>query len=204
MNDTPASILQRADERQREAREIIERLGLLERWAKAGQPVLVGAVSYGLAVRPDIDLEIYGDRPRIEDGFAVVTELALVPGVWKIRFSNELDGPNHGLYWQVRYRNPALTAPEVWKIDMWLLPRDYDGPTSRDLALAMRQALTPETRASILLIKEATVADERIHGIDVYRAVLDGGIRSVGKFERWFADHGNAELSDWKPAVRTR
>jgi hypothetical protein len=33
----------------------------------------VGSVALGVVVRPDIDLEIGTDAPRVEDGFAVVT-----------------------------------------------------------------------------------------------------------------------------------
>ncbi len=164
--------------------------------------MLVGAVAYGLVVAPDIDMEIYCERPQVEDGFAVMSRLALYPAVWKVSFSNELEGPDRGLYWQLRYRNPESEAREVWKIDMWLLGKDHPGPRSADLVEPMREALTPETRAAILWIKEAMLGRERVHGIDVYRAVLDGGVRTPEEFEEWFAAHGLLGPTTWRPSVK--
>jgi hypothetical protein len=130
-------------------------------------------------------MEIYCAHPRIEDGFAVVSRLALEPGVWKVRFSNELEGPDCGLYWQLRYRHSASELRDVWKIAMWLLAEDHPGPRSADLVEPMRKVLTPETRMAILQLKEATLGHEHIHSIDIYRAVLEAGVRTVSEFEEW-------------------
>ena len=161
--------------------------------------MVVGSVAYGLVVEPDVDLEIYCPRPRVEAGFVVMSELALQPGVWKIRFSNELQGPDPGLYWQIRYRQPASPAQPLWKIDMWLLAEDYPGPRSADLVEPMRRALTPEIRAAILRIKEAALGRQEVHGIDVYRAVFDGGVRTPEAYQRWMAAHGRLGLTTWRP-----
>jgi hypothetical protein len=194
-----ADVLRRADERQAAAHSVIAALDLLGRWARYGRPVLVGSVAHGLVVEPDIDVEIYCAQPRVEDGFAVVSALARDPGVWKVRFSNELEGPDCGLYWQVHYRGPAAQPGEVWKVDMWLLGEDHPGPRGIDLVEPMRQALTPETRAAILRIKEAFLGREWIHGIDVYRAVFDGGVRTPEAYEHWIAAHGPLGLTLWRP-----
>ena len=53
------------------------------RWQVFGTPVLVGAVAYELAMAPDIDMEIYCDEPRIEDGFTILRDCALHPSVRK-------------------------------------------------------------------------------------------------------------------------
>jgi hypothetical protein len=195
-------LLARSDERRQRALRIVESLGLLRRWSGYGEPILVGGVARGLVVKPDIDLEIYCDQPRIEDGFAVVTELALVPGVRHVRFSNELDSPDQGLYWQLRVGDPTSGPAETWKVDMWQLAHDHPGPRGRDLIEPMRRALTPETRLAILTIKEATILDGRVRSIDIYRAVFDGGARSPADFEAWFARHGPSGLTDWRPAPR--
>lgn len=61
-------------------------------------------------VAPYIDLEIYYDAPTVEPGFALVSELARQPAIWKVRFSNELDRPDQGLCWQLRYRDDDAEA----------------------------------------------------------------------------------------------
>jgi len=204
LDSSADEVLRRGAERLAAARRVIERLDLLGRWAAYGRPVVVGSVAYGLVVEPDVDLEIFCPRPRVEDGFAVVSQLALEPGVWKVRFSNELEGPDPGLYWQLRYRETASSsgvAGEGWKIDTWLLADDYAGPRSSDLIEPMRMALTPETRAAILRIKEAYFDREELRGIDVYRAVLDGGVRTLEEYDRWIAAHGPAGLTNWRPSL---
>jgi hypothetical protein len=51
--------------RQQDARPILQELGLLERWARYGEPRLVGSQSLGV-VRPDIALasEMDASGPR--------------------------------------------------------------------------------------------------------------------------------------------
>ena len=190
------SVLEREAERQRKAGEILSALRLMDRWTGVGRPRLVGAAAYGLMVAPDIDIEIYCPEPRVQVGFSVLGDMAVEPGVWKVRFSNELDGSDQGLYWQIRYR---AGDGEVWKIDMWLLGDDHGGPRSADLVEAMRRALTEETRRAILTIKEAVLGRQDVHSIDVYRAVLDDGVRSVGDFLSWHARDASVGLTFWRP-----
>lgn len=190
-------VLQREEQRRRRAVEIVSTLGLMERWADFGVPKLVGAAAYGLMVAPDIDIEIYCTEPKVEMGFSVVSEVARIPGIWKVRFSNELDAPDHGLYWQLRYR-PSRT--EVWKIDMWLLAGDHPGPRSDDLVEAMDRALTEETRIAILTIKEAIESRNDVHSINIYEAVLDDGVRSTADFLTWHAHREPTGLTAWRPS----
>ncbi len=63
------TVLTRAAQRLETAHEILSELQLLDRWREFGEPVLVGAVAYNLVVALDIDMEIYCDNLRIEDGF---------------------------------------------------------------------------------------------------------------------------------------
>ncbi len=191
------NIFARAEERNARALEILERLDLFRRWSRFGSPELVGAVGYGLAVRPDIDMDIYSDTPCIEHGFAVMSEVARLPGIWKVRFSNELSGPDQGLYWGLRYR---AEDGEVWKVDQWYLSQDHpQAHWGEKFAAAMDQVLTKDTRRVILEIKEATQGDPDVHGMDVYRAVLEGGVHNLEMFRDWFPEHQTRGISLWLP-----
>ncbi|MEV0297392.1 hypothetical protein [Nocardia sp. NPDC050710] len=97
-------VLEQSRRRVEQAKEILARLRLFERWGIFGTPVLVGAVAYELAMAPDIDMEIYCDEPRIEDGFAVLRECAVAENGRKARFGNYLDEVDEGLYWRLDYR----------------------------------------------------------------------------------------------------
>jgi hypothetical protein len=147
-------VLDRAEQRLHMAHEILTQLQLFERWRIFGTPVLVGAVAYGLAMAPDIDMEIYCDVPRIEHGFVVLQDCALHPNVRKAHFGNYLDEADEGLYWRLIYRTDDGID---WKIDMWSLRRDHPGPCAAQLVEPLRQALTPETRRAILELKALNV-----------------------------------------------
>lgn len=191
-------LLRRQLKRQRAAAEILSRLDLLGRWSQVGSPKLVGAAAYGLMVAPDVDIEIYCDVPTVDPGFVIVSELARQHAVWKVRFSNELGGPDQGLYWQIRYR---ANGSEVWKIDMWLLGNDHPGPRSLDLVEPMRRALTDETRAAILGIKETLLGETDVHAIEIYEAVLDHDARTAAEFRSWQSRRKPRGLTFWRPAV---
>ncbi|MBA2286418.1 MAG: hypothetical protein H0W02_13125 [Ktedonobacteraceae bacterium] len=195
-------ILDQAEERLRKAHEILAELQLFERWQVFGTPILVGAVAYGLAMAPDIDMEIHCDVPRIEDGFSVLRECALHPNVRKARFGNYLDEVDEGLYWRLIYRTDEGTD---WKIDMWALHRDHGGPCAMPLVEPLRQVLIPETRCAILELK-ALMQDGSIPrhpSIDIYRAVIDGGVRTGTQLEAWLELHPRPFLTFWKPGEST-
>jgi len=190
-------VLARAATRQKAALAILADLQLMERWAEFGTPILVGAVAYELVVTPDIDLEVYCDEPRIEDGFTILHDCALHPRVKKARFSNKLAEADQGLYWQLRY---AHTDGQLWKIDMWSMRHDHPGPNARAMIEPMRNGLTDEHRRAILDIKEQVVAREMgCPSIQVYRTVIDGRVRTPDEFVAWLKHNPSDGLIDWKP-----
>jgi hypothetical protein len=192
------AILHRADQRRIAAERILRELALLERWQRFGRPVLVGAVAYDLVVSPDIDMEIYCPDLKIENGFEVLGACALHPRITGAKFVNALAQRDKALYWQLRYRDESDVA---WKIDMWSAPRDYDLPRSESLVEPMRKVLTPDLRATILELKEARAVDETFEcpSIDLYRAVLDDGVRTIDALKSWLGCHKTGELMDWMP-----
>jgi hypothetical protein len=120
--------------------------------------------------------------------------------VRKVRFANELDGPDQGLYFQVRYRHES---GEEWKVDMWLLAHDHPGPLSRDMVSPMRRALTDETREAILALKEWVLAGGHPYtSIRIYQAVLEGGARTPEEFLAWFERVKPLGLTTWRPMPR--
>ena len=76
--------LEKAEELQHQALGVIEEIGLLKKWERVDKPILVGSVRFGPMTTPNIDLEIYVERPDIEAGFEVIQKFALLPRVKKI------------------------------------------------------------------------------------------------------------------------
>lgn len=191
-------LVERATRRRRQAEAILDDLRLFEKWRRFGRPVLVGAVSLDLAVAPDIDMEVYCPELRIEHGFQVLAECVLHPRIAAASFLNALSTPDKALYWQLRYHASDGTD---WKIDMWSAPEDYDLPRGENFVQPMLESLTEETRRAILGLKEARAEGRlpEVISIDLYRAVLDGGVRTPDDMRQWLQSNRTGVLTDWRP-----
>ena len=189
-------ILQREAARNQHAHQILAELKIFERWRAHGEPILVGAVAHGLVVAPDIDLEVYCPQLRIKDGFQVLRACALHPNTLEARFTNKLDGPDLGLYWQIRYQH---TDGQSWKLDMWSLPVDHPGPTGVEQVDLLKAALTEQHRKVILTLKEMVFHDSNVdsRSIDIYRAVLHHKVHTYLQFKNWLEDHRSEGIVDW-------
>jgi hypothetical protein len=193
-----SELLERAEARQHTAEHILRELDLVNRWNRFGRCNLVGSVAYGLVVAPDIDMEIFCPEPKIEDGFEILRACALSPNVVRTRFWNALGPPHFGLYWRVDYDHEG----EEWKIDMWSMADSYSEPCGTHLTEPMLRALTPESRETILRLKEAVRASDTVDcpSIQIYRAVLDDNVKNIEEFEEWLPEHPlTGVVTDWKP-----
>lgn len=189
----------------RTAHDIMASLRLMEHWSRHGRPVLVGAVAHDLVWGPDIDLEVYCPSLRVEDGFAVLAACSAVAtegpcAVLGAEYGNFLNGPDGALYWRLRIGTADGTE---WKVDMWSAPDDYALPRGERLVAPLRRAMTEEVRVAVLRLKhlrEQGALPECL-SIDLYRAVLDGGVRSVEDFRAWAAGNTLGGLTGWTPAA---
>lgn len=55
------------------------------------------------------------------------------------------------------------------------------------------------TRDTILRLKYETPENEGIHGVEYYRAVLEGGVRTLEGLRRWRAAHPLEGVDLWMP-----
>lgn len=75
-----------------------------------------------------------------------------------------------------------------WTLDVWFV----EGPDRQPDLVHLRTMparLTPDVRAAILLIKHAWADRDdcgtSVRSYDVYRSVLDDGVRTPEQFDRW-------------------
>lgn len=196
-----AALRGRAADRMRAAEQVLDELDLLARWKPFSEPVVVGSAALDLVVRPDIDIEFMVDELSIRDGFDVITACAELPKVRSVRFNDARDKPEQGLYWKLSYE---LTPTETWTLDLWMFRRDHPGPLASSMVEPIRAALTPETRDTILAIKEAAVErGERAWGHWLYRAVINDGVRTYAEFLDWFGDRDLWAREAWTPTPRS-
>ncbi|MCE5272285.1 hypothetical protein LLH00_13485 [bacterium] len=178
-------ILSLAESKRLRALRLLERLELFDLWRKHGEPVLVGAVRYGMVGALDIDMEVYSERPEMRHGFEVMAQAAVRPEVQEVHFVNALETPDRGLYWSLKVRD---AEGESWKIDCWHVAHDHpDAHWAERFADAVTRVLTDETRRAILALKAELRGTEGVRGVDLCRAVLGAGVRDSAQFRRWFA-----------------
>ena len=191
------NLLEKSDLLQKAGRRVAAALDFERRWSAAGKVVPVGSARFGLMTTPNLDYEIYTDRPTPQAGFAVALALAAVPGVTGIDYRNFLNTDDPGLYWQIDYRDETGLT---WDIDAWLVPFDHPhAGMAEAFAAAMNAILTDETRERILTVKAAARAEGPVRGIDVYKAVIAGGVRTLADFRIWTARHPPAKMETWRP-----
>ncbi len=191
-------LIRTAEMRRQKALEILESLGLFGLWRKFGEPVLVGAVAQGLVQTLDIDMEVYSGNPEIWQGFEVMGQAASRPGVTGAQFVNALDTPDRGLYWALSFRD---ALGENWKIDCWHVGHDHpDAHQAERFAKAVARVLTDESRRTILKLKSELRATGGARGIDICRAVIQGGIRDADGYRQWAsANPPDPGMVYWRP-----
>ncbi len=61
------------------------------------------------------------------------------------------------------------------------------------------EILTPEMKLTILTIKNDVPEGEKAPGIEIYRAVIEGGIKNYTEFKEWQAHLPPCAPLDWIP-----
>ncbi|MFD8497199.1 hypothetical protein [Amycolatopsis sp. NPDC059657] len=187
-------LLARQDELQAEADEVTAALGLGEALAALGDPIRVGSSALQLMVRRDIDLTVVCpalDEPTHEAVWRIGADLVAQPRVRQVTMRDDTGHWNvdpaypDGLYLKVEYRT---LAAQTWNLDIWFV----DDPSRQpDLAhlKTFPERLTDDLRLAILRIKHAWARNPGygsiISSYDVYRSVLDDGVRTPEQFEEW-------------------
>lgn len=184
---------------QEKARRVAAALRIAERWEAVGAEVHpVGSLPMGLLVKHlDVDFHIYSDVVRPADGMVVMAQLAEDPAVERIAYGNLLQTEEACIEYHVWYRD---AEGELWQIDMIHIVRGsrYDGVFER-MAARIAAVLTDETRDAILRLKYETPESCPIAGVEYYRAVLEGGVRTFAELEAWRARHSLTGITTWMP-----
>ena len=193
------SYTERAAEQIRRAQHIIETLQLSERWQRIGVEVQqVGSLRMGLlAKHRDLDFHLYSDEVDLAADFAVMGALAAQPEIRWVQFGNALDTDEACVEWHAGYLDER---GEEWQIDLIHIRRGtrYDGYFER-VADRIAAVLTDKQRETILRLKFETSDSLEIKGIEYYRAVIEGGVRTSEEFAAWRDWHPAEGIIEWMP-----
>ena len=112
-------------------------------------------------------------------------------------YDNVLHTERQCIVWGVMYKDDA---GDDWTFDMVHMVRGsaYDGYFER-VAQGVKDLLTSERHAAILMLKNDTPAEVYIPGIYYCRAVLDGGVRTYADLKRWYDTHKVDGMMRWTP-----
>ena len=191
------NIINESNKRQQTAFNLLKHLQLVEQWSRYGKPYLLGAVTMGVVWNRDIDMNIYCKEPRYEFGKDVMEQISKLPAVTRVEFHDFMDTPDQGLYWKITCKDEE---DNTWKIDNWLVADDHpDAGLGEGFSKRMNEILTPENRLCIISLKKELENKEDIRGMDIYRAVIEGKVKTKKEFEKWHSENKNDIIVKWTP-----
>lgn len=173
-----------------QAEKILKELNLIKVLERCGDTKIVGSYALELMSWPDIDIVVVTE-PDYKQYLDLVNYLFEKENVYSLnlqdfRKSIYPDRPK-GIYCGISY----LVKPKTfWKIDIWFLPDDK----TLNIVNEIKSQLTDTTRIIILKIKnemrEKTKHGKEVSGVDVYKAVLDNGVKDLEGFSQYLKQRG--------------
>ncbi len=191
------SVLEKQQELQAQGRRLLKKLEVLKLLGKCGEAKIVGSMDLGLMTWGDIDLDVVApeDFSR-EDFLAVVRRLFAKKETSNVILADNCKlsevlikqkiPPSFYLGWQGDFEGVD------WKMDIRFLIGGAEKDEGKEAFLQKVKAASLEEREAILRIKEEVCQwpeykNKQLFSVDVYRAVLEEGVRSVEGFKEWRA-----------------
>jgi hypothetical protein len=170
---------------QEEAQSVLKELNVVELLGAGGVVRQTGSTVLGLMVWRDIDLQVSSPRLSIERAFKIMHPLLTHPYIKHMRYLNQSDhfklaDLDERYFFMVYYERPGQAE---WKLDI-----------SFWLGEGVRPELTPETRLTILRIKDVwyqlPAYRVEVASTDIYDAVLHHGVRTLSEFDQYLIERG--------------
>lgn len=186
---TIKELLKQQDELQKEAKKVLEDLKIIEILSKFGNPKIVGSFETGLMTWRDIDIELEKEI-KDEQYWEVVDKLFYEPSLKYLTLINFKNSKNpitpKGLYIGIKY----WLNDKEWKIDVWFIPpRPKD---SENMNEWIKDKLNDKNRRIILDVKNQIHSNPKyrrsIFSTDIYKAVIEKGIRDLDGFESYLKE----------------
>jgi len=192
-------ILELSKKNQQQAWKIIRDTNIIGIWESLGASInLIGSLKMGLMVKHcDLDFHIYTEPFKLSDSFAAMAQLAEQPSIKRIEYKNFLEEEDVCVQWMAWYEDPE---GKMWHIDLIHIVRGskYDG-YFENVSDRILEVLTEEMKNTILRLKFETPNNEKIMGIEYYRAVIEGGVKTFEEFTAWREANPATRIVEWKP-----
>lgn len=198
-NTHSEKILELSENNTKIASEIVNELKLVEAWNSYGAEAhLVGSLRTGLLMKNrDIDFHIYSDKFSIAASFGAIAKISENKRIKKVSYTNLIDTEEMCIEWHAWYQD---SDDQLWQIDMIHILNEspYKGKFE-EVADRINAVLTPESKLSILSIKNEVSEDEKVMGIEIYQAVIRDGIKNYEEFKDWKEKQNQTGIIDWMP-----
>lgn len=191
--------LKESEANTRRAYEIIEDLNMVTAWRSIGAEVRpVGSLAMGLMMKHrDIDFHIYTPTLDPAVDFGVMAQLAGHKSVKRIEYVNLSETDEACIEWHAWIED---ADKNLWQADMIHIRAGsrYDGYFEK-MARRIVEVMTEEQRETILKLKYDTPDNEKIMGVEYYRAVIRDGVSTYPEFDRWRKDNPVDGIVEWIP-----
>ena len=185
-----AEVLRKQTKLQKEAYEVLDRLGIITYLSRFGKPEIVGSLAHGLMTWPDIDIIL---RKQInEDDFWKTAAFLLAQRDFKtisIMDFRKSVNPNtpKGLHICIK---DFEWKGKGWKIDLWFIPPIDQ--SAENLNEWLKIAIKEQHKLPILKIKSEIFSHPKyrkeVFSIDIYRAVIEKGITDLEEFKKYLRE----------------
>ena len=184
----------------RDATALLEKLDRSAILTEVGPVALAGSYVSELMCWRELDVMVLvGADYTPADVLQLISHLMQLPGVIGFDYRDERgDRSPTGQVREERYHLPFMITrgAGIWCLDITLWLHDlHQNITSWHQAL--RDKITDEQREAVLRIKDVwhrlPIYPDQISGLDVYTAVMEGGVRTPEQFRSWLTDQGSPE-----------
>lgn len=187
----------RADRYQAAAQAIVEHYRFEKIFGSLGKFEYEGSYRYKLMVKPDIDAHVYADEIDKEKVADIARQYLLRDDMIRVlvmdhRIHSKTLEPRPGFPQGVYFGLRWAWEGELWNLDLWIFPQS-EKKDPEFFVENWHKQLTPEQHDDILLLKhqlkEASLYNVEFHSVDVYRAVVNDGIKTVEEIKGWRKTH---------------
>lgn len=188
-------LLKQEEELQREARDLLRETGIQEFLSKFGEIEIGGSLDSGLMVWRDIDMGVISSELNEENYWQMV------------KFLYGLNNYYHSLYIQDFRESVNPASPKglyiglkikyqekFWKVDVWYVKPRKD--PNENFNIWLKKNLNDQNKKTILEIKNLVYEDpgyrKEFFSIDIYKAVIDEGVKTLDEFRKYLEKQGKS------------
>lgn len=174
---------------QQEAKEVLEKLNILNILSMYGEPEIVGSLATGLMTWKDIDIELTNGINE-DKYWKIVKQLFHTPGYKRLNVIDfrKSTNPNTPKGLHICISDFFYKSGSTWKIDIWFLEPRGIGDNFHKWLL---ENLKEEHRLPILEIKQQVDSHPKykyeIFSADVYKAVIEDNARNLEDFKKYLS-----------------